>query len=138
MVKPRALVVEDQALLAIELEILLAEAGFEVVGTAMDSANALGLVRARRPDLALLDLNLNDGLTGPRVAATMADEKLGRALFVTGQANLLPNDLHGALAVIDKPFELGAMTAGLRYLAALIAGADPPPDPPRALRFARG
>ncbi len=94
-----------------ELEALLAEAGFEVVGTAMDSANAFGLVRARRPDLALLDLNLNDGLTGPRVAAMMAEEGIGRAVFVTGQANLLPTGLHGALAVIDKPFEVGAMAA---------------------------
>ena len=138
MVKPRALVVEDQALLAMELEALLAEAGFEVVGTAMDSANAFGLVRARRPDLALLDLNLSDGLTGPRIAAMMAGEGLGRAAFVTGQADLLPNDLHGALAVIDKPFEIGAMTAALHYLAAVITGIDPPPDPPRALRLARG
>jgi DNA-binding NarL/FixJ family response regulator len=65
------LIVEDEALVALELEELLLDEGFEVVGSAANAAQAIDLGRRHRPDLALLDLNLADGLTGPRIAKTL-------------------------------------------------------------------
>ena len=66
------------------------------MGRAADAAQAIDLGRRHRPDLALLDLNLADGLTGPRIAKTLVHERLATVVFVTGQANVLPSDLHGA------------------------------------------
>ena len=59
----RVLIVEDEALVALELEELLLDEGFEVVGSAANAAQAIDLGRRHRPDLALLDLNLADGAT---------------------------------------------------------------------------
>jgi len=54
----RVLVVEDQALVAMEIENLLMERGCEVVGPASTVEVALRCVKTRQIDGALLDVNL--------------------------------------------------------------------------------
>jgi two-component system, response regulator PdtaR len=58
MSRRRVLVVEDEVLLAMEIEDVLVEAGFDVVGPASSVARALQLVSDRRPDAAVLDVTL--------------------------------------------------------------------------------
>jgi two-component system, response regulator PdtaR len=55
---PRILVVEDEFLIAMELEQTLRRAGYQVVGPAASLATALELLRQVRPDAAVLDVNL--------------------------------------------------------------------------------
>ena len=55
---PRILVVEDEFLIAMELDITLTSAGYQVLGPASNVAAALSLLRAERPDAAVLDVNL--------------------------------------------------------------------------------
>jgi two-component system, response regulator PdtaR len=116
----RVLIVEDEALVALELEELLLDEGFEVVGSAAKAAQAIDLGRRHRPDLALLDLNLADGLTGPGIAKTLVHERLATVVFVTGQANLLPSDLHGAFGAIEKPCVGRPMVEALRFLSSYL------------------
>jgi DNA-binding response OmpR family regulator len=52
------LVVEDEALLAMDLEVIVGATGSQVCGPATSIAEALRLVRECRPDAAILDLNL--------------------------------------------------------------------------------
>jgi DNA-binding response OmpR family regulator len=54
----RILLVEDEFLLAMELEDMLRQAGYDVIGPARDVSAALRLLRAERPDGAILDVNL--------------------------------------------------------------------------------
>jgi DNA-binding response OmpR family regulator len=54
----RILVVEDEYLIALELEVTLRAAGFQVIGPAPDVDAALVLLKAERPDAAILDVNL--------------------------------------------------------------------------------
>lgn len=61
----RVMIVEDQAILAMELEMVLGDAGHTVVGCAMDQASAFSIAAREAPQLALVDVNLLDGLTGP-------------------------------------------------------------------------
>ena len=129
------LIVEDEALVALELEELLLDEGFEVVGSAANAAQAIDLGRRHRPDLALLDLNLADGLTGPRIAKTLVHERLA-IVFVTGQANLLPSDLHGAFGVIEKPCVGQAMVEALRFLSSYLCGKATNTAAPPVLRLA--
>jgi hypothetical protein len=77
----RVLIVEDEAMVALELEELLLDEGFDVVGRASDAAQAIGLGRRHRPDVALLDLNLADGLMGPRIAKTPCTNGLQQLLL---------------------------------------------------------
>jgi DNA-binding response OmpR family regulator len=59
--RPRCLIVEDQALIGMSLEASLEEAGFDVIGPFGRKAQALSLLDAETPDLALLDIMLPDG-----------------------------------------------------------------------------
>jgi DNA-binding NarL/FixJ family response regulator len=132
----RVLIAEDEALVALELEELLLDEGFEIVGRAADAVQAIELGRRHRPDVALLDLNLADELTGPRIAKTLVHERLATVVFVTGQANVLPSDLHGAFGVIEKPCVGRAMVEALRFLSSYLCGKATKRAVPPVLRLA--
>jgi PAS domain S-box-containing protein len=65
--RPKVLVVEDEALVAMEIAHVLSEAGFEVLGPARSVALALSLIEERGCDAAVLDINLS-GETSEAVA----------------------------------------------------------------------
>lgn len=66
------LVVEDEALVAMELADLLRQQGCHVLGPASSVERALALLATQRPDVALLDLNLG-GKPGLPVAMALRD-----------------------------------------------------------------
>ena len=55
---PRILVVEDEFLIALELDEALRNAGYQVLGPASSVSAALELLQSERPDAAVLDVNL--------------------------------------------------------------------------------
>jgi CheY-like chemotaxis protein len=65
------LVVEDEALVALDLALGLRDLGCIVLGPAADGAQALALLR-QRPDAVLLDLGLRDGFALALVEALAA------------------------------------------------------------------
>jgi CheY-like chemotaxis protein len=71
----RVLIVEDEVLIAMELESLFRAEGCEVLGPVNSVARALGLIESRRPDVAVLDLNLG-GDRGTPVARALASENV--------------------------------------------------------------
>ena len=64
----RILIVEDEALLLMQLEMMLEDEGHIVVGTAMSSDEAISVADKTHPDLAFVDIHLLDGPTGLSVA----------------------------------------------------------------------
>jgi two-component system, response regulator PdtaR len=64
----RVLVVEDEALIAMDVEAQLADAGCVVVGIAATLRQAQAIAACGLPDVAVVDLNLLDGKTGLAVA----------------------------------------------------------------------
>lgn len=57
----RVLVVEDEVLIALELEFLLGDLGHVTVGVAGSSQEAIALGRHTVPDVAFVDIHLIDG-----------------------------------------------------------------------------
>ncbi|WP_300216935.1 response regulator [Bradyrhizobium sp.] len=55
---PRILVVEDEYLIALDLDAALRTGGYRVIGPASNVSAALELLKAERPDAAILDVNL--------------------------------------------------------------------------------
>lgn len=126
----RLLVVEDEGLVALEIEAALAGAGHQVVGVADDRASALALARRAgpRPDLALVDIRLAGGDSGMRVAADLA--ALGvPVLFVTGNC---ASEQGRAVAVgcLHKPFTEGELLASVAAAEAVLHGRTPAHVPP--------
>ncbi len=54
------LLVEDEAVVALDLALVLGDPGCVVLGPAVDSIQALALLGGQRPDAVLLDLSLRD------------------------------------------------------------------------------
>jgi PAS domain S-box-containing protein len=99
----RILIVEDEPLLSMELEAILAAAGCEVVGSAESVARAKALVADVECDAALVDINLA-GQPIDDVAAALRQKRIPFA-FVTGYGReALPPGFREA-AVLGKPFD---------------------------------
>jgi DNA-binding NarL/FixJ family response regulator len=80
----RIMVVEDDALIALDIASLLEDMGHEVVAEAADACTAWELAADGKPDLALVDIRLARNTDGGQLAQKLY-EKLGvRSLFVSG------------------------------------------------------
>jgi CheY-like chemotaxis protein len=124
------LIVEDEVLLAVELEFLLEEAGCHSVGHAMSSDEAVTLAHDLHPDLALVDVHLCDGPTGVEVARKIHEDCGAVALFMTANVKRLPDDYAGACGVIGKPYSSHGVKTALEYLTICMRqGHAPGPAP---------
>jgi DNA-binding response OmpR family regulator len=112
----RVLIVEDEALLAMELELLIEETGHSVAGWATSSTEARDLVDTVPADIAFVDVHLLDGPTGIDVANYIAETRASMVVFLTANPKRLPDNLAGAVGVIAKPYTLNGLTAALQYL----------------------
>lgn len=63
--RPKILVVEDEFLIALTLQSVLEDAGFEVLGPVLSVNAALDLLENHRPDAAVLDINLRGEFVTP-------------------------------------------------------------------------
>lgn len=82
----RIMIVEDEMLLALDLEDMLHNAGYTVVGQASDMAQALALAESIGGafDLAIMDVNLARGTSGVETAAALRRRWNVPCLFVSG------------------------------------------------------
>jgi len=128
-----ALIVEDEIFVALDLERILTDAGYQVKAIAADRPTALAA--ANDCAFALVDVNLRDGATGPEVAAALAQEYGIRVVFVTANPAQI-TDPTSALGYVRKPFSAKAIR-----LAADLAAAKAAPeqiDAPELVVFNRG
>ncbi len=125
----RILIVEDEAILALQLEDDLLAAGHEVVGFGAYASQAIRLADELQPDLALVDIHLADGPTGVRVARHIAASGCP-VLFITANVSRIPEDFAGAIGVIGKPYTPAALRSGIDFIAARINGMTLPPPCP--------
>ena len=132
----RILIVEDQPLIALHLEHDLVGDGHEIVGIAATRQQALALAGDQAPDLAFVDVQLADGDTGIAIARQLASPQL-KVVFLTGSAELLPEDGAGAIGVLGKPYAIGALRGTLALVEHLL-GRGPPAPPPPQLRCFQG
>lgn len=99
----KALIVEDEALLALELDEVLRSAGFNVVGPFGNLAKALQAAKCESIDIAILDTNLNGEMVYP-VASELALRGVP-FLFLTGyDSSNLPEHFRPTPRM-SKPFD---------------------------------
>jgi PAS domain S-box-containing protein len=116
----RILVIEDEPLVAMDLESSLTSAGCEVVGPAGTIEEAKSLVADERYDAALLDVNLA-GHAVDEIAAALTQKNCPFA-FVTGYGReALPRGFRDAV-VLGKPFGQEQLLAAVEVL--LYQGTD--------------
>ncbi len=98
----RALIVEDEVMVAMYVEDLLTELGYEVAGLAMGLDQALPLAREGEFDFAVLDINLA-GKTSFPVADVLRERGIP-FLFASGYSSKGLNDEYRNAIRIQKPF----------------------------------
>ena len=100
----RVLVVEDEVIVAMMIEDMLADLGFEVVGPALDLQRALPLAQGAAIDLALLDVNLGRGCQSFPVADILRERGVP-FLFATGYGTAGLSEAYAGCLTLRKPFE---------------------------------
>ena len=129
----KVLIVEDEVLLAVELEYLVSAIGAETVGHAMTSPEAVELAEKTHPDLALVDVHLADGPTGVDAAREMTRHCGAIVLFITANLKRLPNDFAGACGVMSKPYSEHGVREAIRFIDECMHGGRAVRAPPAGL-----
>ncbi len=118
--KPRVLVVEDEALIALLLADCLQNAGFEVVGPATSVAKALALIEQTGCDAAVLDIRL-----GNESAEPIARELRARGtpfVTVSGYSPSQRSPTFEGAPMLVKPVRTNDLIAELRRCLAARQG----------------
>jgi DNA-binding NarL/FixJ family response regulator len=82
----RVLIVEDEALIAMDLAMLVTELGHDVCAIAASAAGAIAQAEAHDPDVVLMDIRLAQGSSGIDAARELHARQALRCIFLS--ANL--------------------------------------------------
>lgn len=113
------LIVEDEFLVALDLEDIIVQAGHDIVGVIADRRGAEAIEAP--PSVALVDLNLRDGPTGPEIARHLAERFGTRIIFVTANPDQIERPPVTALGYIRKPFNPADVVAALSLALGSVA-----------------
>ena len=130
MALEKILIVEDDALIAADVQDIVASCGYEVVGIADSFESARRL--APFATIALVDVNLRDGATGPRVAQYLANDFGVAVVMVTANAEMIVTDLSKVIGLISKPAQPKLIGSVLDYLRIIREGGRG--SPPEGMR----
>ncbi len=103
----RLLIIEDEGIIAADLEGTLARFGYQVVGVAGDAPEALQLAASAHPELALVDIRLRGPLDGVEVARRLGADLGLPCLFLTSHSDARTLDRAkavGAYGFVLKPW----------------------------------
>ncbi|MGL5838981.1 MAG: response regulator [Sphingorhabdus sp.] len=124
----KLLIVEDEFLVALHLRQIVESLGFEVVGIAADADTALKLA-GKTPEIALVDVNLRDGETGPEIGKLLASEYGTTVLFITANPTALGEGIAGVVGVLSKPVDNESVESTLDFLVRHRSGEKGSPPP---------
>lgn len=110
----RILVVEDEQIVALDLQLVLEDMGYVVIGTAASADEAWRKACEDRPDLVLMDVRIEGASDGIQTAALLRAQHQIPIVYLTGNADdatlsrALATDPDGYLA---KPFDAPTLRA---------------------------
>lgn len=112
----RVLIVEDDLIIALDIEDIVSQTGFEVAGLASSRDHAVKL--APEADIAFVDVNLSDGASGPEIGRVLAEDFGITVVFMTGNVETVAAGIRGTLGVLSKPVTPRVVEETLRYVSA--------------------
>ena len=111
----RILIIEDEALVAMELRFVLEDLGHEVVATAADAKSARSIANEQDVDLALVDIHLSDGPTGIELGRELGQERGVTVVFMTANPGMVREGVAGAIGVLSNPTDERAVQTAVDY-----------------------
>jgi DNA-directed RNA polymerase specialized sigma24 family protein/CheY-like chemotaxis protein len=111
-VATNVLIIEDEPLIAMDLEAIMEEAGHRVVGVARTHSEALALARGQNVGLLLADIQLADGSSGIDAVNDLVAFVEAPVIFITAfPERLLTGQRPEPTYLITKPFQASVVTA---------------------------
>ena len=108
----RVLIIEDEAIIALDLENLVNELGHRVVGIATTRDDAVRVARQRQPELILTDIKLADGSSGVDAAMAIVKDLDVPVVFITAYPEfLLTGQRPEPIYLVTKPFSRDTVRA---------------------------
>jgi CheY-like chemotaxis protein len=115
------LIIEDEPVIAMDIEELVQSCGHNVVGVASTEAEAVEMAERTRPGLILADINLGIGGDGTSAVSRIMRYHYAPVIFVTAYPErLLTGEALEPAFVITKPFE--PMTLAIATYQAVTGG----------------
>jgi DNA-binding NarL/FixJ family response regulator len=111
---PRILLVEDDFLIAMQTEIALTTAGFEVVGPATTAEEAVALAGEAQPTLAVMDIRLASTRDGIDAARQIYQDFAIRCIFATAHDDAHTRgraEPYAPLGWLPKPYTMASLVA---------------------------
>jgi len=133
MTDARVLIVEDEVLVAEGLQRALTASGYAVVGHAMAAGEAIESVERWRPEIVLMDVNLDGASEGIDAARTIRHVSDAAVVFVSAHTDetVVRNAIDaGALGFVVKPFQPRQVTAAIEVALRRRRDADREPRQP--------
>lgn len=131
------LIVEDDALVAFQIEDALMDDGFTICGVSATAKGGVAMFHERRPEFAVLDVRLaeGDGRDVARQIAAISPQTTILMCTAEDEDNLQGI---GAHALLRKPFDFGAVGAALLATRNWSQGERPSKTPPQLVRLRSG
>ena len=129
------LVVEDDASFALEVEMMIKELGYNFLGNPQNSFETLEAIVNERPDLIVLDININGGVDGITLAKAFAHKKIP-VIYITGFKD--PEYFKRAketehVAYLVKPFHMLTLRSAIEKAILKIQGLETTLEKPDAI-----
>jgi CheY-like chemotaxis protein len=106
------LIIEDEPIIALDIEGLVQDLGHHVVGIATTQKEAIQLAKAHKPGLVLADIQLADGSSGLNAVNDILQDADMPVIFITAfPERLLTGTKPEPAFLITKPFEPDAVKA---------------------------
>ncbi|MBN1997289.1 PAS domain S-box protein [candidate division KSB1 bacterium] len=112
----RVLVVEDESIVAKDIEIRLKKAGYDVVGIASHGDEAIEMAIQFMPDIILMDIKLIGAIDGIKAAQTIREKTGLPVIYLTALADeqtIQRAKLTEPFGYIIKPFRMGELVTAI-------------------------
>jgi CheY-like chemotaxis protein len=120
------LIIEDDELIAMQLKDLVLNLGHHVVGVARTRQEAVKIMKDRRLDLVLSDIQLADGSSGLDAVNDILRDIKVPVIFITGHPEMfLTGNKPEPAFLISKPFDERSVQAVIGQALFFAIGAEP-------------
>jgi DNA-directed RNA polymerase specialized sigma24 family protein len=106
------LIIEDEALIAQDIEFIARDLGHDVIGIARTHKEAIELAKGRHPGLILADIQLADGSSGLNAVNDLLENFDCPVIFITAfPERLLTGERPEPAFLISKPYKIDTVKA---------------------------
>lgn len=112
--RARILIIEDEPIIAMDIEMIVRDLGHDVVGVATTHREAVDEAKAHKPGLVLADIQLADNSSGIEAVQEILTDMAVPVIFITAfPERLLTGDRPEPAFLLTKPYQPATLRAAI-------------------------